>query len=431
MPVMLVEFSVANFRSIAGRQTLSMVASADRRHRGDHVREDVAKATPGLLTTAVLYGANGAGKSNILLALDFMRVAVITSFQAPADAAIAVTPFAFAESPAQSDSEFEVIFVEAGVRYQYGFVIDNQRVRREWLYAFPDGKQQRWFERGGDHQDAAAATQVQEPKWYFGPHFQGQKRLWQDATRANALFLSTAIQLNAEQLRPVYDWFASRLAFIGRFQSMAPAYTAERCLTDAAFKQRVIDLLRQADLHVDDVDVRRERIDRVEVQTDAADHVRQFLAAELVGREIPVVSLVHRAPNGREARFKLDEESAGTERLFGLVGPLLDVLDRARVLVVDELDSSLHAVLVKELVALFHQRASNPRNAQLVFSTHDTTLLDQDLFRRDQIWLVEKDRDLATTLVPLTDFSPRKGENLEKGYLQGRYGARPLVRLVG
>jgi hypothetical protein len=431
---MLVEFAVSNFRSVANRQTLSMVASADRRHRGDQVREDVGKSTPDLLTSAVLYGANGAGKSNLLLALDFMRVAVTSSFQAPADAAIAVTPFAFAEAASQAGSEFEAIFVEAGVRYQYGFVLDRQRVRREWLYAFPDGKQQRWFERGSDEAELGVPAKIEMPRpdnWYFGPHFQGQKRLWQDATRANALFLSTAIQLNAEQLRPVYDWFATRLAFIGRFQSVAPAYTAERCLADASFKQRVVELLRRADLHVDDIDVRRERIDRVEVQTDAADHIRQFLAAELLGREIPVVSLVHRAPNGREAHFKLDEESAGTERLFGLVGPLLDVLDRARVLVVDELDSSLHAVLVKELVALFHRRDSNPRHAQLVFSTHDTTLLDQDLFRRDQIWLVEKDRDLATTLVPLTDFSPRKGENLEKGYLQGRYGARPLVRLAG
>jgi AAA15 family ATPase/GTPase len=126
----------------------------------------------------------------------------------------------------------------------------------------------------------------------------------------------------------------------------------------------------------------------------------------------------------------LNEESTGTQRLFALAAPVLDVLRDGRVLIIDELDSSLHPLLVRQLIGMFHNSRINKNKAQLVFSTHDTSLLDQSIFRRDQVWFTEKDSDQATNLYPLTDFSPRKNEALEKGYLMGRYGAVPFFKEI-
>ena len=142
-------------------------------------------------------------------------------------------------------------------------------------------------------------------------------------------------------------------------------------------------------------------------------------------REILTPQFVHNTEHG-SASFELHEESQGTQRLYALAAPVLDVLKNGRLLIVDELDSSLHPLLVRRLVRMFHQPELNPHGAQLLFTTHDTSLLDRTLFRRDQIWFTEKDRDQATRLYPLTDFSPRESEAWEKGYLIGRYGAVPF-----
>ena len=136
---------------------------------------------------------------------------------------------------------------------------------------------------------------------------------------------------------------------------------------------------------------------------------------------------MHKALDGREVLLSINDESGGTQQLFSLAGPLLDVLRRGLVLVIDELDTSLHPLLMRKLVQMFHDPAINSNNAQLIFSTHDTTILDSEIFRRDQIWFVEKDRTLQTRLYPLTDFSPRKDENFGRGYLQGRYGALAFI----
>jgi AAA15 family ATPase/GTPase len=412
---MLIEFSVSNFRSIRERQTLSLVADSGRELRDTHVTVPAAKGTPALLRAAVIYGANAAGKSNLLKALEFFRSLVLDSArESRAGDPLPVQPFLLDDASANAPSRFEVLFVQQGVRYQYGVELDRERVRQEWLVAYPGGRPQRWFER-----------ELGQP-WHFGPHLKPHKsrRLWADATRDNALFLSTAVQLNAEQLRPVYDWFRQQLRFINEPGAhMSPGYTIHQCGQDADQRARIAAFLQTADLGIDAIEIQRKQVP----ESALPESMPESLRATLLRDGLPVPRLRHRSVGDRSVDFSLDEESNGTQKLFALAGPLLDVLKNGRVLVVDELDTSLHPALMRHLIGLFHDPAANPHGAQLIFTTHDTSVLDRSLLRRDQVWFVEKDREQQSRLYPLTDFHPRKEESFGRGYLQGRYGAVPFV----
>lgn len=417
---MLIEFSVSNFRSIRERQTLSLAASAGDELRTTNVIKTGAPATPDLLRSAVVYGPNAAGKSNLILALQFIQNLVLNSAQGGQQGdEIKVSPFLMDGGEAVAEpSEFELIFVEGDVRYQYGVVLTRQRIESEWLIAYPKGSPQTWFER-----DASG-----EAGWKFGANFKGQRKLWQDATRDNALFLSTAVQLKSEQLLPVFDWFRLRLRVIAPYTRLAPVFSIQECERDQQIQSNVVDFLKSADLGIDGIKISRHKVkpDEIQLPKDMPEQVRQQVMRTLA-LERTELHLLHKTPDGKDVLLGLNEESGGTQQLFGLAGPLLDVLRRGRVLVIDELDTSLHPLLMRNLVRMFHDPEINRENAQLIFSTHDTTILDREIFRRDQVWFVEKDRTQQTRLYPLTDFSPRKDENFGRGYLQGRYGAVPFV----
>lgn len=418
---MLIEFSVVNFRSINERQTLSLVAGkGDELHC--NVMEVKAPATPDLLRSAVVYGPNAAGKSNLILALQFIRKLVVNSAQKGQQGdKIDVSPFLMGGANVDDKpSEFELIFVEQGVRYQYGVTLMRQRIRSEWLIAYPKGSPQTWFERGTGG----------EGSWKFGASFKGQRKwLWRESTRDNALFLSTAVQLKSEQLMPVFEWFRERLRIIAPYPRLRPTFSIKECERDEQVRKQVTGFLRSADLGIEDIKISRRKHTQSEFSfpDDMPEPVRQKILKDIETQELTEVYLVHKALDGKDVLLDIDDESGGTQQLFALAGPLFDVLHNGWVLVIDELDTSLHPLLMRKLVQMFHDPTINRNNAQLIFSTHDTTILDREVFRRDQVWFVEKDRRLQTQLYPLTDFSPRKDENFGRGYLQGRYGALPFV----
>lgn len=419
---MLVEFSVSNYRSIRDRQTLRLTANSGKELRDSHVMTSGAAATPDLLRSAVIYGANASGKSNLLLALAFMREFVRQSAtQGQHGEVITHQPFAVGASNGDTrPSEFEVIFVQQGVRYQYGLAVTESAVTAEWLYAYPEGRAQLLFRR------QAGGAPDEPVQWEFGANLRGQKKVWSDATRPNAAFLSTAVQLNAERLKPVYDWFVVTLRPVAPYARIAGDFTARQCSKQADWRARVIDFLGQADLGITDVRVDMHKFDPANIDSSMPEPLRAYVSEQMKDSEFPEVRLTHRSAGGQSLTLPLDQESGGTQKAFELAGPWIDVLTNGYVLTIDELDTSLHPQLMRHLVGLFNHPVTNPKGAQLVFTTHDTSLLDIDLFRRDQIWFMEKDAELVSHLYPLTDFSPRKGENLEKGYLQGRYGALPV-----
>lgn len=418
---MLIEFSVANFRSIRDRQTLSLIANAGKELRDSHVMPAGAPNTPDVLRSIVLYGANASGKSNLLYALRFVGDFVRNSTsRTQLGDPIPYHPFAIRIADAKAaPSEFEVTFVQAGVRYHYGLAVTPEAVIAEWLHAFPEGRQQMWFQRRFD-------PNTETTSWEYGPNLRGQKKVWQDATRPNALYLSTAVQLNAEQLKPVFDWFTVTLRNIGPYARVNEGFTTRQCEQDAHWKARVLEFLLASDLGIADIQIEKHKFDPASFGKSMPEPLRAYFAEQMKDSEVAEVRLTHRSGDGHALTLPLEEESGGTAKAYALAGPWVDVLTNGYALVVDELDTSLHPQLLRHLVRLFNHPATNPKGAQLIFSTHDTSLLDTGLFRRDQIWFMEKDAELASHLYPLTDFSPRKGENLEKGYLQGRYGALPI-----
>lgn len=413
---MLIELRVQNYRSIKEEQRLSLVAATDKTHAAGHLIATKNRTLPHLVKSAVLYGANASGKSNLINALIFMRALVAESATViQLGQTFNLQPFRLDTKTITEPSEFEITFFEEDIRYQYGFKLTAERIHEEWLLVYKTSKPQHWFARRYD-------KETDGDVYEFGSHLTGQRKLWQESTRPNALFLSTAVHLNSEQLRPVFNWMVNKLVSFTAGTHPISGYSIAM-LQNNEKKRDIEAFMISADISITNIEV---------ISRKGCSQLYQFdldsgKASNLQNVESDALfpQFHHKTKNG-SAIFELQDESLGTQRLFCLAGPVLDILNQGKVLIVDELDSSLHPLLVKRLIGIFHDPKLNTQGAQLVFTTHDTSLLDKTIFRRDQIWFIEKDRNQASTLYPLSDFSPRKHEALESGYLMGRYGAIPF-----
>lgn len=413
---MMIEFSVANFRSVQTRQTLTLSASQDAAHREGNTATLDDKDFR-LLRSAVIYGPNAGGKSNLLRALETLRQLVLNSATAFQEGQrLPLTPFLLSEHTQHAPSEFEVIFTVDGARYHYCLEAWPERISKEWLVAYPHGRPQRWFER-------AYKPETNSYEWWFGPHFKGerkQRQVWQNSTRVNALFLSTAVQLNNDQLRPVFDWITQKLIVLIPGVDFNPFLSVDMLRAEAS-RSKLMRFMQAADIGIDRLELREE---------EGMPPILSILPGQIVPampmRQLRVLAWHKRSDAAGEIALDIADESDGTRKLFEFAGGWLKALESGATLFVDELDRSLHPKLTRFLVELFNSRG-NEKNAQLVFTTHDTTLLDPELLRRDQIWFVEKDTARSTHLYSLLEYSPRKDEAYERGYLKGRYGAIPLI----
>lgn len=411
---MLIQFRVKNYRSIHEEVVFNFLASTDKELAQSNLMPTGLKSLPFVIRTAVIYGANASGKSNVLQALAFMRNVVAESATSmKLGQPFNVQPFRLDAGASAEPTEFEITFLHGGLRHQYEFSLTAERVVHEALLVYKTAKPQVWFNRTFNESTSSYDFE-------FGSHLTGPRKIWQESTRSNALFLATAAQLNSELLGPIFSWIVEKILFFGAGMAPVPEHTTA-LLQSAASKEAVRSFMASADTGISDIDV----VSRKTLQ-------RQFVfkpdgpaTATSEERELLMPQFVH-AVGDMSVKFEWQDESDGTRRLYQLAAPVLDVLETGRVLVIDELDSNLHTLLVRRLVSMFQDPVLNSKGAQLIFSTHDTSLLDQSLFRRDQIWFTEKNQKQATQLYPLTDFSPRKKEALERGYLVGRYGAVPF-----
>ncbi|MYI88778.1 MAG: AAA family ATPase [Gammaproteobacteria bacterium] len=412
---MLIEFAVENFKSIRTEARLNLTAGRGNEKRDTHLVEPELSGdvhNEPLVRSVAIYGPNAAGKSNLVDALATMKNIVTHSTEHLAE--LPVIPFRLDPDYEDEATMLEVLCIAEGVRYQYGFRATRHHVTDEWLFAWPRGRLQIWFERT-------------EKEWQFGPKLKGDKKVWQRATRSNALYLSTAVSLNSEQLRPIYDWFEKKLKVIDA-QGWSDLYSMSWCRDQR--KREIVDFLNVADLGISDIRVVEEEYQPPQLEGDMDPDWKQYLEKleeKLVGKKFPNLRLSHNIGKSSSSELLLEDESDGTQRIFALAGPWLDSLKNGNVIVFDELHTSLHPALVRFLADQFHDPRLNVGGAQLVFTTHDTSILNQDVFRRDQIWFCERNEKQETHLFPLTEFSPRKGlENLERSYLTGRYGALPF-----
>lgn len=414
---MLIEFRVTNFRSFKGENRLTLLASSDKDLESSNIVSTDNASVPRVLRSAGVYGANASGKSNLIRALQLMRGVVVESANLKPDTQFNIQPFRLDPETDKEPTEFEVTFLLKGVRYQYGFALTASRIVEEWLLIYKTRQPQTWFTR-------ELNPKTGEDDYKFSEvHFKGNRNVWKDATRPGALFLSTAIQLNSDSLRPVFDYIAHSLVIFENGNGPAPEYTINHIAREKA--GRVRQFLSEADISIDEIAFKEVKSELQSFNIDLATggfthHGRQE-------QNIVVPTFRHSSSKG-SAVFDFLDESEGTRKLFSLAGPLFDIFEQGQVLIVDEIDRSLHALLVRQLIAMFHDPEVNKSNAQLIFTTHDTSLLDGAHLRRDQIWFTEKDGEQASNLYPLTDFSPRKNEALERGYLGGRYGAVPILK---
>ncbi len=423
---MLIEFSVKNFRSIREEAFFSMVkGSGDELDETNvlHITDAPATLNP-LLRSGAIYGPNASGKTNLLRALAALQALVIGSHRRAPNEPLPVNPFLLSSETRTQPSEFEIHFIVDKVRYQYGISADQKFIHEEWLFAYPRGKAQKWFHR--------ASTQV--PPVKYSDKLKGEKELWERVTRPNVALLATGAQFNSEQLTPVYNWFAKnlKLAIGNQGWNQQPILTLN--LIERQPLAKVLQFLQAADFAIADLHLHEDEVDGDHLNTitrNMPPALRDILASQLSGSKRVQIKMEHQSAEGERVEMDLSDESNGTQKMFCYAGPWIDALAHGHVMVVDELHDNLHPLLVQHLVKMFHNPDLNPHGAQLLFTTHETSILSQDLFRRDQVWLCERGEDQSTRIYPLSDFAVRKGkENIERGYLSGRYGALPFLKAL-
>lgn len=421
---MILQFSVTNYKTFKDRATLNLVASnydkETRNLENIHVDETFSIK---LLKSAVVYGANASGKSKLIEAILFMSKFVRnSSIKSVENNRIPVMPFVLNDKSETEPTEFEIIFIEECVLYRYGFEVNSEQVVSEWLYYRKNRKEVELFYRDGESFKMHARE------------FQKAKSVVKEGlVRKNALLVSVAAQFNEKIAIEVMNWFKRLRVLSGLNEESYRGYTMGRT-QDCDCKRKILSLLNAADLGIMDLTLQKLEVEnlpanlpkeiREEVVRRISEKNEEFFSDvstkhSKYSQDQQVVGEVH---------FSLEkDESAGTRKFFSLIGPVLDVLEHGYVLVIDELDAKLHPNLVSRIISMFNSAEQNPNNAQLIFNTHDTKLLSAGLFRRDQIWFVEKNKFGEARLYPLEDFVVRKTEPIEDNYIRGKYGAVPYL----
>lgn len=406
---MLVEFTVGNFRSTAEKVTLSMIAAPIK--SGSHASrldvENVIRVDDelSLLKTAAIYGANASGKSNILNALTTMGSFMEGSVHTAKKGRLPFVPFLLGGACKENASHFEIIFLMDGLQYRYGFEASASRVEREWLYFNQTARESTLFEREGE-------------VIKIGRNFKGAKGL-EPRVATRALFLTVARDFNVPIANNIFQW-VNRFVAMSGLDDSAIMYTIE-CLEDESQKTDVLNFITSLDVGISDVVVSLMPTLKEEESEGSAVSAKSYK-----------VETIHRTydaqghPNGN-VKFNMSiHESEGTRKLFAMSALIVRTLKHGHILAIDEMDARLHPALTRKIVELFHSKETNPNNAQLIFATQDTNLLDNQLFRRDQIWFAEKNRVGATTLYSLAELKIRNDASYEKDYIEGRYGAIPF-----
>ena len=413
---MLLRFAVANHLSIRESQELSFAASS-LRDRGDGLIDCKAVQGGSVLPAIVIYGANASGKSNIVNAIAAMQEMVLRSHtQGEPGGGVPRHAFKLDSTCSQTPSRFEIDFVIDDVRYHYGFETTDEVFSAEWLYAFPGSHRRRMFER--DNRG-----------FNFGRWLKGQNNNIAGLTRPNSLFLSAAAQNGHEQLSKIYEYFrsiefASTISIPGRtasarFTGDEPDARVINFLTSIntgviGYQKRETDISEKGRAMLREVDALVKKFTGVTVKIEPDEHDKHV-----------AIELAHRGRQGESVYLDLDSESAGTRRLLIVLGLAYQALDEGTLLCIDEVDASLHTYASEAILKLFCRPEINRNGAQIIATTHNTNLMKSSVLRRDQLWFTEKTPEGATELYPLTDIRTRKGDNIELGYLQGRFGALP------
>lgn len=403
---MILEFSVKNFLSFKEKVTFSMIANSNKELNDNYVEIGGNK----VLKSAAIYGANASGKSNLFKILTLVVLMLRSSNSVDINAKFPLIPFKLDKGSVNKPSEFEIKFILDETRYVYGFIADKDKIYDEYLYYYPNGRETKIFDR----------TNINEYSYT-----QKDEKILREIEAKNAqnkFFLATATNWNFDKTKAAYNFLTNGIGTCNNLEILKNmAYKMYETNPDY-LKDFAIDFLQKADFNIEDY-----QISQIDVPGEFLTAIPEFITKTLPDK--PKAYQVLFKHKNSDNYLSIDEESLGTQMIFAFIPFLADSLKNKKVLIIDELDKSLHPFLVQYIVEIFNDAEINKNGSQLIFNTHDTNLLDLNILRRDQIWFTEKNSETGESdLYSLSDFSVRKQENVEKGYMLGRYGAVPFIK---
>lgn len=420
---MILEFTVENYRSFYGKKTLVLEADKALKECSDMNLFEYNKHT--LLRSLALYGANSSGKSNLVSAMHTMARCVLLSVKLNDNEELEYDPFLLLKGN-DSPTMFEIVFLKGDYYYRYGFRYNLERIVDEWLFrkTTPRSKEQMLFVRNEE------GIFVDEGNFPEGAGYE-------EKTNDNRLFLSLCQQLGGEISRQVISWFQSDFNVIsGLNNQQYRSYSKLFFHKKEQYSVDALEFFQKLRLGFNSILTHEEEPN---IPSDLPTELRAMFQKEMQGKKSIELDSVHNVYSEKgkvigTINFSFeDRESSGTNKLFDLSGPIFETLYSGAVLVVDELDAKMHPLISQYIIELFNNPETNPKNAQLIFTTHDTHLLSQKILRRDQIWFTEKDAKEQTDLYSLMDIvlpdgtKPRNDANYERNYIAGRYGAIPYI----
>jgi uncharacterized protein len=436
---MLIEFKVSNYRSIAEEQVLSFVPAPKQR---DYPSSIITRGNYNVLNAIGVYGANASGKSNLLRSMSLLDKILHGSARTSSTSKLPYDPFLLQEGWESKPTRFEITFLAGeNSKYRYGFEYNEEEIVLEWLYRKSMGREVVLFLREKDIIDASSA---------FNKESRGSSvRLDAaiEATRPNALFLSFCDVFNIEEAKTIFQWFKKFYMIDGlrtEEESWRTAILWEKSEEDKELIKMYLSRIKN--LGIVDIEVTSKDFDSTDLSDNINEETRNALIRQLSGKKGYSVFARHRmysskgTPTGKYISWKLEErESPGTNKIFHLIGPVIRVLTGGGVLIIDEIEAKMHPNLTLDTINFFLNKETNPKQAQLIFATHDTNLLSYSNLRRDQIYFAEKNAWESTEIYSLSDFvylgengskksvKERPDTDKEKRYLEGRYGAVPIL----
>jgi len=413
---MLLEFSVSNYLSFRDKKTLCLEPTSITDFKDNCIENGRYSG----LKSIVLYGANASGKSNLIKAMSVMKEIIRTSTRNSSTDEINVTPFLLNAQNQNQPSFFEIVFIYESVKYRYGFEVDKKSVQYEWLFETTAKTEKELFLRTPDGIEVKSA-------------FKEGKGL-EERTRDNALFLPIVDQFNGQISKKIMLWLNNWNTISGLSHEQYRTITFNLFEKDIALKE----FIKRLDLGIKDLKLKKVLFDSEKLKTNIPEDLVKQIITDLQGKTIVEILAEHDVLNENgEVIGQIDfdlrsQESSGTNKIFDISGPIFDTIKNGGILVIDELDAKLHPLMTNSIVNLFNSKALNPKNAQLIFATHNTNLLSNGKFRRDQIYFLEKDNFNSTDLYSLIEYKEgnakvRKDRSFEKDYINGKYGAIPFI----
>jgi len=418
---MLIEFTVGNFRSFKEPVTFSMVAA---KLNAQDPQIDINNTNPiddnlTLLTTSAIYGNNASGKSNLFNAIAFMKhLVLISSKESQSEEPIKVETYRLSDETQNEPAFFQMVFLIDNIKYRYGFEVTTEKVVSEWLFYTPTIREALLFLRD-------------ENGFKLSRSFKEGKKL-EEKTRNNALFLSVVAQFNGQISIKILEWFHALGIISGVDDTKYSGYTVGRFI-EGYYRNEINHLIKDLDIGIKEILSKRLEKSQIQYNKNISDDIKKIILKDMDnGNAVVAINTKHTKwdskgrPTGDEV-FDLDIESDGTKKLFFIAGPIIDTLSKGKILIVDEFEARLHPLITRALIQLFNSLDTNPKRAQLIFMTHDTTILSKKIFRRDQVWFIEKDVRGASHLYSLAELKVRNEDSYDKDYIKGKYGAIPYL----